>query len=590
MTPVDPYSAYVCHLPTEGKAAPASPEADEAICVFDPADAMVWGMETEAAWQPQGALQLLGPSCGMAQISAGYCSDLTEPEIVDLPLPLASFDLHDVTQQCIAQNLRSFLQDIDFDGVNRRLHPRSYGVSPVYDNHLSHLDMQRRLAQHSDLSETQGLAPGFFMYGQGLSPQQISQLFGDQIELFQQMQKLGMIIPQQSGDDIVYRLNNLSLVSYQLPNNDTLYLFADLPRRLRTGDRSGATAQLSETSYILLKRLELEFSEQGWGHYQGTLVDFGSGTGILSIALLKMYPDLNRGLAVEIDEHSMNLSRFNAMLSGVEDRFKVIDNSSADNLREALGEEAIDLAVSNPPFNVVPRPFAEEFTDFGDGGPLGMDVISIFLNQALPKLREGASFIAYSHLPAQADGEFFLTQYLRDQDYGGLEVNYEALNFPYLRINARQYALAVAEYLAEQRIRAQGQFVPIRRPGERLAGEELVAKLLSGLQDEGIDHFEPRIWRITPRVEEKGLGIVQSKISLPNLEKHYGLVPTRSQARGGIYRKIQPFESRLGEIDELLQKTRRGGFTIQQIEVSPLNEKALREGLRELLQPPPREP
>lgn len=363
-----------------------------------------------------------------------------------MSVPLATFDLNDPQQQAVATELQRMLDGLNFDEANQTLHLGTYGISPIYDNQV--LSMADLHPERTMLDRRQVQAIEFFMYGGLISPEEASCLFQNNLSLFGEMQNLGLIVADtDETGSVSYRLNNLSIISHHLPNDNVIYLAVDLPERFRNIDSSKPTAQISETSYVLLlNRLEKWYKEGGVT--KGVVADFGAGTGLFVIVLLKLFPNIEEALAVEIDPQAMNLNRLNAPLNGVANRIAVVDNFEENGFSHALGERQLDFAISNPPFNVVPRGYSEQFTDFGDGGEKGLDITQIFLDQALPNLKAGGEFMLYSVLAEDPKGNYFATRLLEEECF---TVRYEHLRLDNLTYTQESYATVLADYLERNR-------------------------------------------------------------------------------------------------------------------------------------------
>jgi len=74
------------------------------------------------------------------------------------------------------------------------------------------------------------------------------------------------------------------------------------------------------------------------------ILDFGTGTGCILIALLHEWPD-SSGVAVDISEKALDVARENAKKNGVADRISFIQSNWGEKI-----EESFDLIVSNPPY------------------------------------------------------------------------------------------------------------------------------------------------------------------------------------------------------------------------------------------------
>ncbi|MDH5722133.1 MAG: peptide chain release factor N(5)-glutamine methyltransferase [Alphaproteobacteria bacterium] len=75
-----------------------------------------------------------------------------------------------------------------------------------------------------------------------------------------------------------------------------------------------------------------------------TILDMGSGTGCILIALLKEFPHA-RGVALDISPAALAIARKNAISHGLEDRIEFIEGGWKTNFARKF-----DLVVSNPPY------------------------------------------------------------------------------------------------------------------------------------------------------------------------------------------------------------------------------------------------
>lgn len=326
---------------------------------------------------------------------------------------LPKFDLNNASHQELVRDLRAFINNSSFHAEYAQFFGED-PYTPIFDRH----DLNYWSGSANDL------ALSFLTLGKNLNEHQFKKLFAGNEALLGKMIVNNLVV--FDGNDV--RMNDISLLSHRLPNGETMIVFSDLPNHMHPDGRK-AKAEVSTTSMLTLGLQEAEY-RRGVRH-QGTIADFGSGSGIQAIALLKMNPKIERAYCLEIEPSAMNYNRLNAMLNGVGDRVVVLDNSDTSALERALDGKSLDFAISNPPFNTVPHEFAGEFTDFGYGGDHGIDVTKIFLDQALLLLAPDAKFEFYSQLAVRANAtgdanDYFLTDALKELD--GPQVTYECLN------------------------------------------------------------------------------------------------------------------------------------------------------------------
>ena len=486
-------------------------------------------------------VKLLAGDCRLISVGGTQSVELEVPDESAMSVPLVQFKLNDDHQQCVATHLQIFLDGLAFDQANQLLHADSYGITSIYDANPH--DALARL-QNSGLSIRQQEAIAFFMYGKPLGLEQTQELFDGNLELLAELQGLGIIGSYHVNGQVIFRLNDLGLTSRHLPNGEISYLFFDLPQELRSSDAPVPTAQISSTSFILQTHLEDQY--RAGTRYHGIAADFGAGTGIFAITLLQMHPGLEKAIALEIDPQAMNLNRFNAMINDVADRIVVVDNMDPNNFTQALAGRKLNLAVSNPPFNAIPKKYAAEFTDFGDGGPRGLDVTEIFLDQALPVLEKDAPFILYSVLVEGREGKIYATDALQGRSLPwkgrGLQVGYTPLHFERLTMGAHDYANFLAYYLLEQRKWQTDEIAPIYLTlRENPQFGVLQPQIEQALAADGVVALRPYLWTIRATGLPWGLQVTYDyDLKMAKLETAYSYPKPKPDLmgeanKGGVY-------------------------------------------------------
>lgn len=126
----------------------------------------------------------------------------------------------------------------------------------------------------------------------------------------------------------------------------------------------------------------------------GRLLDLGTGTGCIPIAILANQPDAT-AVAVDLSDRALAAARGNAERHGVSGRLELRQGSWFEALSPlGRGEGRFDLIVSNPPYitSAVVETLAPEVKDFDprlalDGGPDGLAPYRIIAAQAGDWLR-----------------------------------------------------------------------------------------------------------------------------------------------------------------------------------------------------------
>lgn len=125
----------------------------------------------------------------------------------------------------------------------------------------------------------------------------------------------------------------------------------------------------------------------------GRLLDLGTGTGCIPIAVLANQPDAT-AVAVDLSAMALEAARANAERHGVRERIAFLEGNWFEPLSsEGRGEAAFHLIVSNPPYitSAVVETLAPEVKDFDprlalDGGPDGLAPYRIIAAGSAPWL------------------------------------------------------------------------------------------------------------------------------------------------------------------------------------------------------------
>jgi release factor glutamine methyltransferase len=145
-----------------------------------------------------------------------------------------------------------------------------------------------------------------------------------------------------------------------------------------------------ETELIVEEALELFPA----GHAPGVIIDVGTGSGCLAVALALEFPEA-RVIATDISEAALGVARRNAEANGVADRI----DFRTGNLLEPV-TEAADLIVSNPPYvasgdapGLVPEVREHEPHVALFAGPDGFSMFDRLFPAAATRMRPGGRLI-----------------------------------------------------------------------------------------------------------------------------------------------------------------------------------------------------
>ncbi|WP_210321316.1 peptide chain release factor N(5)-glutamine methyltransferase [Devosia beringensis] len=160
----------------------------------------------------------------------------------------------------------------------------------------------------------------------------------------------------------------------------------------------------------------------------GRLLDLGTGTGCISIAMLAHMDDIS-AVAVDLSALALEAARDNAARHGVADRLTLLEGSWFD----PLAPQRFDIVVSNPPYitSAVVETLTPEVKDFDprlalDGGPDGLAPYRILAREADAWLTEGGRLLVeIGHDQGAAVSGLFLEAGFEDvsvhRDLAGLD-------------------------------------------------------------------------------------------------------------------------------------------------------------------------
>jgi methylase of polypeptide subunit release factors len=392
-----------------------------------------------------------------------------------------------------AGELKGLLDDVGYGAATKELiGDKEYGESSCNANRFEELQRGEivREIESRPLTPRRKIALQLFFSGSAISRQQVRMLLGDKDPgLIRNLLRQKIAIQEEDGS---LRLNNLCLSSLPLHGPvpaGPLYLLSDINKVWSTGGIEPVDT-IEITSLSLLRTIEK--NQKRLKKLEGVAADLGSGGGIQAIALLRTNPKLTRVIGLEIEPHSINLSRFNALLNGVSDRFVPVNNRKTnpnfeeDALRDALNGEKLALVVTNPPFNLIPESLGDGFTKYGYGGPDGLAVTRLFMRQALANLDPNkGEVILYSQFGLGKNGRPLFEKMLKTDvpSKSGILMSYgrdpmEHLQYGIHARNLEEYAERMSKYLKEM------------MPHSQVPSSEEFAIALRGA---GVEELSPRI-------------------------------------------------------------------------------------------------
>lgn len=146
----------------------------------------------------------------------------------------------------------------------------------------------------------------------------------------------------------------------------------------------------------------LEMLEKHWRG--GALLDVGTGTGILAIAAIKLYPDA-RIVGFDVDPEAIEVARENAQINGVADEIEI----EVNKLASYQGQE-FDVVIANLTADVI-IPLASEFPLVLK--PQATLIVSGILREQADEVQAALHDHKFELLEAEPDGEWVTMAFRR---------------------------------------------------------------------------------------------------------------------------------------------------------------------------------
>jgi methylase of polypeptide subunit release factors len=405
-----------------------------------------------------------------------------------------------------AEELKRLLDDVGYDAAIKELiGDKEYAESSGNANRFEEYKrrgVEREIVRRA-LTLRHQIALKLFFCGSTIPREEVRILLGERdAGLIRNLLRQKIAIEEEGGS---LRFNNLCISALPLDGTvppGPLYLLADINKLWSTGGIE-AVDTIEITSLSLLRTIEK--NHKRLKNVEGVAADFGSGGGIQAIALLRTNPKLTRVLGLEIEPHAINLSRFNALLNGVADRFVIVDNSKTkpnleeDALRDVLKGEKLALVVTNPPFNLMPESLGED--KYGYGGPDGLAVTRLFMRQAMAHLDPNkGEVIVYSQFGLDKNGRPLFEKMLKSDvpSKSGILISYDSDPMEHLQYgvhlrNLEKYAERMSQYLREMMGDGKGPDSAAFVKALREAGVESLSPRIAYLKAVGNAHTGYRI-------------------------------------------------------------------------------------------------
>jgi release factor glutamine methyltransferase len=148
------------------------------------------------------------------------------------------------------------------------------------------------------------------------------------------------------------------------------------------------------------------------------ILDLGTGTGAIAIALLNAFPEAT-AVAVDSSEDALQLAAENAQLVGVSDRLQLIASDWFKNV-----DGAFELILANPPYlteeemeSAEPEVSHFEPRDALFGGKDGLEGLEIIVDEAQPFLVDGGLLVLETGILQHED----LIQRAKTNGYASME-------------------------------------------------------------------------------------------------------------------------------------------------------------------------
>lgn len=259
---------------------------------------------------------------------------------------------YDQSHNDVWRTLRRVLDARDYEPMLRVLR----GLYYFHDPWLA--DQSHQLYHELlPLPDTSRVLFELFLFGAKVDVSRVNAALGQ--DLTQSLTSLGLLV--LDGDQI-------ETDQYGIITQGGMYFLITFPHPNATDPRRAFNVYIGQDSLKLVHALDRS-------RHAIRALDLCSGSGVIGQTFAGNASHID---AVELCDEAIHVSRINAVLNGIEDRWQV----HKSDLYTALKGQTYDLIVTNPPFVAVPSSAAEDFPIYGWGGDDGLLLIRNILEGA----------------------------------------------------------------------------------------------------------------------------------------------------------------------------------------------------------------